>query len=141
MCRTYNGEDRSYYKYTSGFAICAYVITSSGWYGPCLISTVANNTLVEVRIVGARTVVTGSNRTVTHFNRLWYINSGYHLPNATEYDTDYPIFQTSLDDISEIARQILIIAGQQLLRSDKTWSFLAGLSAGLTSRSWPVVEG
>ena len=141
LCRVYNGEDRSYYKYTSGYAICAYVIASGVWHGPYLISSVADNTRMEVRVVGGGTAITGANGTVTHYNRLWYINTNWHLPNATEYDTDYPILQTSSGDISENARQILIMAGQQLLRTDKTWSFLAGLSAGLTSRSLPKLEG
>lgn len=134
LCRV---ENRSFYKYTSGYAICAYVIQASGWHGPYLISSVADNTKMEVRGY----TITGANRTVTHFNRVWHINPNWHLQNPTEFDTNYPILQIASDDISEIARQILIMAGQQLLRTDKMWSFLAGLSAGLTSRSWPVVEG
>ena len=141
LCRVYNGADRSFYKYTTGYAICAYVIRYDIWHGPYLISSVADNTRMEVRVVGGGTAITGANRTVRHFNRLWYINPNYHLSYPMEYDTDYPILQTSSDDISEIARQILIMSGQQLLRTDKTWSFLAGLSAGLTSRSLPKLEG
>ena len=131
---------RTYTKAQTGYAIAAYVhSTTSGWYGPYLISDVRDYAKYITQYdVGQGDVVITPAYSVRHYKRTWYINSDYHLPNA-EFDTTLPFFETPLENRSEIAMEIFRMAGLQLYRTDKTWSFLAGMMCGLSGRALPKI--
>lgn len=137
--------DAPYYKRTftkaqTGYAIAAFVHqTNSGWYGPWLISDVSNyaNYITQFN-EGQADEVIPPGYSFRHYKRTWYINEGYHLRNAV-YDTTLPVFETALDNASEIALKIMEMAGLQLYRTDKTWSFLAGMMCGLSGRALPKI--
>lgn len=131
---------RTFTKAQTGYAIAAFVHrATSGWYGPYLISDVSNyaNYITQFD-EGQGDVVITPGYSVRHYKRTWYINSDYHL-QADEYTTTLPVFETTLENNAEIAMKIMEMAGLQLYRTDKTWSFLAGMMCGLSGRALPKI--
>lgn len=131
---------RTFTKDQTGYAIAAFVLrTTSGFYGPYLISDVSNyaNYITQFN-EGQGDVVITPGYSFRHYKRTWYINEGYHL-RASEYDTTLPVIETTLENAVEIAMEIMNMAGLQLYRTDKTWSFLAGMMCGLTGKSLPKI--
>ena len=131
---------RTFTKAQTGYAIAAFVhSTTSGWYGPYLISDVRNyaNYITQFS-EGSGDIVITPGYSVRHYKRTWYINEGYHL-QAEEYTTTLPVFETALENASEIAMKIMEMAGLQLYRTDKTWSFLAGMMCGLSGQALPKI--
>lgn len=132
------GHNREYTKERVGYAVVACVHdTVSGWYGPYVISTVseyANYVVTEYGASGTQY----PNATVRHYKRTWYINTGAHLANA-DILTNFPSVEFSTGSVTQNALAILNQAGVQLYRTDKTWSFLAGMMCGLSGRALPKI--
>lgn len=127
------------YKTNDGFAICAIVYdVNTGTYHPFLISDVSANAYYTIRRGGYASVYT-PNASVTHYKRTWYITSVYGSLSPV-LSSNFPYLETELNSVPDTALQILIMAGQRLYRSDKTWAYLAGLAAGITCKSFPMME-
>lgn len=133
------GLEREFLKSNNGYAITAFVYdTVNGWYGPYLLSTEYSNASYGVRVGGGNIYPQTPGWQVRHYKRTWYVNTNGHV-HEYGYTTSFPYLEFSTGSETQNALAILDIAGAQLYRTDKTWSFLAGMMCGLSGRALPKI--